>query len=99
MLLIGVLADKDYRLYADMLKPLVRCAFAVTPGVQRALPAEDLSRCFNENGIMTKPCESIASGFEAACACAEENAAPLITAGSLYMYKDIYDAVKAHKSK
>ena len=88
-ILIGVLADKDYSLYCEMLKPLVCRAFAIAPVNHRALSPEVLSECFNRGGIECKPFVSIESGFEAAYGfCRRENI-PLLVIGSLYLYKDI----------
>lgn len=87
--LIGVLADKDYASYAEMLSPLVCRAFAIAPDNPRALPASQLADCFVSRGLPTEPFGSIADGFAAAADFARENSLPLLVIGSLYMYRDI----------
>lgn len=98
-LLIGVLADKDYRSYAEMLRPLIGRVFAVTPDNPRALSAECLSDCFEQQGLLAAPYPTVKEGFEAAYSFCQETDLPLLTAGSLYMYKDIVSEVRRIKTK
>lgn len=88
-ILTGVLADKDYKLYSEMLRPLVERAFTITPDNPRALCASDLAVCFNENGIRAEAFTSIEAGFNAAYDFCKQNRLPLLIIGSLYLYKDI----------
>ena len=99
VILIGVLADKDYRSYADMLRPLVNCAFAVAPDSPRALSSEKLAECFNGFGLDTKAFPDIAAGFDEAYSYCKLKQLPLFVIGSLYMYKDIKNALKKINSK
>ena len=92
-LLIGVLADKNYSAYANMLDGLVSCVFAVSPDNPRALDSKTLAECFEVADIRSKACDSIENGFSAAYSYAKKNDEPLIVLGSLYMYKDIVKAV------
>ena len=97
-LLIGVLSDKDYSSYAEMLLPLVGKVFAVSPDNPRALPAEILADCFKEHGLSAESYPSIQTGFAAAYSYCRENRLPLLAAGSLYMYKDIVCEIERIKT-
>ena len=99
VLLIGVLADKDYRYYADMLRPLVGRVFAIAPNNPRALPSRELAECFNGLCLPTEPFPSVSEGFAAAYAYCCEHLLPLLVAGSLYMYSDIVKEVERIKTK
>ena len=95
-ILIGVLADKDYRLYCRLLRPLVCRAFTIAPENHRALSSEALAECFNEGGIPSESYKNISEGFEAACSYAARESIPLLVIGSLYLYKDIKECAEKH---
>lgn len=95
-ILTGVLADKDYELYREMLCPLIDRAFTITPDNPRALSAEKLADCFNAGGIPTEPFDTVEQGFEAAYAYCKEQGIPLLVIGSLYLYKDIRPLALRH---
>lgn len=89
VILIGVLADKDFELYGEMLSPLICRAYAVAPDNPRALDPIRLSKALQSHGITSEAFETIEKGFEAAYSFCLENKLPLLVIGSLYMYKDI----------
>ena len=62
VLLIGVLADKDYRSLADILAPEADEFVCVTPNSDRALPAEELAQVLRPYGKPVTVCESIKEG-------------------------------------
>ncbi|MBR6874042.1 MAG: bifunctional folylpolyglutamate synthase/dihydrofolate synthase [Ruminococcus sp.] len=92
--LIGVLSDKDYRLYAKKLCPLISQAFTITPDNPRALPAKKLAEALSSEGIPAGAYLSIGEGFEAAFGHCRESRLPLLVIGSLYLYKDIIAQIK-----
>jgi dihydrofolate synthase/folylpolyglutamate synthase len=94
VLLIGVMADKEYGLYADMLGELTDTAFAVKPDNPRALDSKSLAQALTERGMRTLPFEDYAEGARAALDYAKEQDMPLIALGSLYMYQQFTDALK-----
>ena len=94
VLLIGVMADKEYGLYADMLGELADRAFAVKPDNPRALDSSALAQALTQLGLQTLPYEDYAEGAKAACEYAKEHDMPLIALGSLYMYQQFTDAIK-----
>ena len=92
-LLIGTLADKNYKSYVKMLAGLISGVFTVSPANHRALDSKTLAECFEVAGVLAKPYDSVDDGFNAAYSYAKENDMPLLVLGSLYMYKDILNAV------
>ena len=93
VLLIGVMADKEYGLYADMLGELTERAFAVQPDNPRALNSSALAQTLTQRGLTTIPFDDYTSGVRTAYEYAEAHKLPLIALGSLYMYQQFTDAV------
>lgn len=94
-LLIGVMADKEYTLYADMLGNFTSHAFAVKPDNPRALDSRILAETFAEKGIPSDFFESLNDGVKAAYEYAKSRNIPLIALGSLYMYREFVNCLKA----
>ena len=92
-LLIGVMADKDYGLYGDMLGELAVRAFAVKPDNPRSLDSEKLAETLTERGLPTTAFADLSEGVAAAYSYAAENNIPLIALGSLYMYREFTEAL------
>lgn len=92
-LLIGVMADKEYSLYADMLGDLTDHAFTVTPDNPRALNSRILAETFTEKNIPADFFDSLEEGVRTAYNYAKNHNVPLIALGSLYMYREFIDAV------
>jgi dihydrofolate synthase/folylpolyglutamate synthase len=66
LMVTGVCDDKDIdRIYAPLL-PLVDAVYTVTPSVDRAMKAEDLSLFFIHKGIASEPCGSVVGGVNKA---------------------------------
>lgn len=93
VLLIGVMADKEYTLYADMLGSMTRRVFAVKPDNPRALDSEALADMFTDHGIDAEPYCVLSEGVKAAYSFAKAEGLPLIALGSLYMYREFTDAL------
>ena len=94
VLLIGVMADKEYGLYADMLGELADTAFAVQPDNPRALNSGALAQALTQRGLTTRPFDDYDMGVRTAYEYAKEHGMPLIALGSLYMYRQFTDAMK-----
>ena len=92
-LLAGVMADKEYHLYADMLGDLTDKVFTVTPDNPRALDSAALARVFTEKGIAAESFDVLAEGVGSAYSYAKRKGIPLIALGSLYMYREFTDAL------
>ncbi len=93
ILLAGVMADKDYNSMAKTLFPFIKEAFTVTPDNSRALSAEELCRVFKDFDIPATACKTAYEGVKAAVSAAKEHKLPIVTCGTLYMYKQIKDVI------
>ena len=88
VILIGVLADKDYSEVCATVEPYAGQFVTVTPGSYRALSAEDLAAGLARYGKPVTPCATVAEGVKRACELAGEDG--LVCAfGSLYMTGEI----------
>ena len=84
VLLLGVLADKDYASLTAILAPAADAFVCVTPDSERALPASELGAHLERFGKPVTVCASIPDGVSAAMA--EAGAEGMVCAvGSLYM--------------
>ena len=84
VLLVGVLADKDYRGILERLDPAADAWVCVAPENERALPAAELGRCLARFGKPVTVCPTIPEGVRAML----EQAGPGgvgCAVGSLYM--------------
>lgn len=93
-LLMGVLADKDYKDMVGILSPLAEKVFAVTPDSPRALSSEKLADVFLGFGVESRGYNSISEGVASAYIYAKTQNVPLVMLGSLYMYGDVYNSFK-----
>ncbi len=84
VLLLGVLADKDYPRLLEILAPAADAFVCVTPDSPRALPAEALAEHLARFGKPVRACGSIEEGVAAALAEAGETGMACAV-GSLYM--------------
>ncbi len=94
VLLMGVMADKEYYLYANMLYDVSEIIFTVTPDNSRSLDCEVLANYFIQNGMKAKACKSMKEAVKLAENYIKENKCPLIALGSLYMYKDFVEEIE-----
>ena len=84
VLLIGVLADKDYPRLAEILAPAADAWVCVTPDSDRALPAADLGKELARFGKPVTVCGGIPEGVSTAMEQAGPDGA-VCAVGSLYM--------------
>ena len=84
VLLIGVLADKDYPRLAEILAPAADAWVCVTPDSDRALPAADLGKELARFGKPVTVCGGIPEGVSTAMEQAGEDGM-VCAVGSLYM--------------
>ena len=93
VLLMAVMADKDYLRYPELLKDCAEKVFTVAPDNPRALPADRLAEVFVNAGIPAEASESFDDGVKKAYAYALEKGLPLVALGTLYMYNDFKNAL------
>ena len=90
----GVLADKEYELMADELSSVVAYAVTVTPDNPRALSGEDYAEVLASRGINSVAKTSVTDAVNEALDLARKNGLAVVCLGSLYLYKDVSEAVK-----
>ncbi len=96
-LLIGVMADKEYGLYPEILGKFIDKAFTVIPDNPRSLDSDTLAAAFEEKGIDALSCGSVENGFAQALEYAKNRNIPLIVLGSLYMYGEFRQEIKNYE--
>ena len=84
VLLLGVLADKDWGRMLDILLPLAAEAVCVTPESERAMPAEELCAAVRARGVPARAASEIGGGVELARSLAGPGGM-VCSVGSLYM--------------
>ena len=84
LLVTGVCGDKDIDRIYSPLAPLADQIYTVTPAVDRAMKDEELTLFFNNHGIASQPCGSVAAGIRKARAAASEGDLILVC-GSLFV--------------
>ena len=99
VLLMGVMRDKEYALYPDILKGLASMIFTVRPDSTRALDAETLAECFAGRGFAAKACVNMKEAVEASCIFSQKHGVPIIAMGTLYMYNEFMEAFKSAADK
>jgi len=97
VLLIGVMADKEYELYADMLSELANAVFTVKPDNPRSLDSSVLAETFRRKGVRAEAHDDLAEGVKAVYSYASERKLPLIALGTLYMYRQFTEALEELK--
>ncbi|MGB4093555.1 MAG: folylpolyglutamate synthase/dihydrofolate synthase family protein [Ruminococcus flavefaciens] len=95
VMLIGVMADKDYRLYSEMLGNHAAKVFAVKPDNPRALDSASLAKVFSEKNISAESFDVLADGVKSAYEYAKSRNIPLIALGSLYMYREFNEVLRS----
>ena len=88
LLVTGVCDDKDIDLIYAPLVPLADAIYTVTPAVERAMNAEDLSHFFQTQGVASHPCGSVAEGISRARSHAAEDDLILVC-GSLFVVGEV----------
>ena len=91
--LIGVMSDKDYTCYADILREHTETVFTVTPDNPRSLDCQTLAGSFSAHDIPVYAFSDLETGIKSACSYATEKNLPLIAMGTLYMYRDFITAL------
>lgn len=94
ILLIGVMADKEYTVYPELLGNMAAHVFTVKPDNSRALDAHTLAETFTAQGIPATACDSLLEGVQLAHTYAQNSQTPLAVLGSLYMYHDFCEALE-----
>lgn len=92
VVLVGVLADKNYAELCDILAPCADAFVAVAPDHPRALPAQKLAQELNRFGKPVTVASGIPVGVKAARALAGKDGL-VIAVGSLYLAGDVRSTI------
>ncbi len=96
VLLSGMMADKETEKMTQRLSSRVRCCVTTTPSVPRAMPAAELAKAFEKQGLKTYAEDEP----ERALRRARELAGPdgiVLCAGSLYLIGEIRSLLRSEK--
>ena len=99
IVLMGVMADKDYKNLAEQLSGVSQRVFTVTPNNPRALSSKLLAEVFSGYGVEASYYDSINSAAEAVYDYAVRTHLPILAVGSLYMYNDIRTSFENYRTK
>ena len=94
VLLMGVMADKEYARYPELLSGCVDRVFAVCPDSPRSLQPRKLAECFASKGIPAEAFDELEAGVAAAYDYASAKGLPLVALGTLYMYDEVKNAIQ-----
>jgi len=89
VVLIGVMADKDYTVELDMLMEIADSFITVTPNNARSLPAKELALVIERLGGVASAADTVERGVEMALATGKN----ILATGSLYMYEEVKKAL------
>lgn len=84
---MGVMADKDYEAMAELILPLAKHIYTLTPDSTRALPAEKLCAFIRARGGAADPCADVAQLVELVQAQPEDE--KIVVFGSLYLIGEV----------
>lgn len=96
VLLSGMMADKETEKMTQRLSSRVRCCVTTTPSVPRAMPAAELAKAFEKQGLKTYAEDEPARALRRA----RELAGPegiVLCAGSLYLIGEIRSLLRSEK--
>ena len=91
----GVLQDKEYEAMADLIATVASHAITVTPPNPRALSAIRYADVLTSRGIKADYATSVHDGVRSAIELAKREGRAVVCLGSLYLYRDIAEEVKA----
>lgn len=89
VVLIGVMADKDYAVELEILKEIAKSFITVRPANPRSLPAESLAEAIRAIGGECTAAPTVEQGVAMALATGET----VLATGSLYMYEEVKAAL------
>lgn len=99
VIVTGVMADKNYPEIAQMISEIAEKVFCVEPHNSRALSAPRLAEVYSRLGADAVASGSVEQGITSAAEFAVKESLPVLCVGSLYMYSDVYSAIKALKGE
>jgi dihydrofolate synthase/folylpolyglutamate synthase len=95
VLVCGLLMDKDYEHMISAYSSVAEAVFTLTVDSPRALSADALADLLTKNGVKATACQTAEDAVKSAFEYAMRNKLALVMNGSLYMYSQVIDTVKA----
>lgn len=89
----GVMADKDYAIMAETISKIAAFVYCTEPSNARVLPASDYAEVFEGYGVPAEAIPDVAVAVRTAKAMAQSAGLPVLILGSLYMYRQVRDAL------
>lgn len=93
LVVTGVMADKDYGEIAKMISSIAHKVYCTEPENPRVLPAEDYAKAFADCETEAVAIPDVEKAVSTAVVEAKEKGLPLLILGSLYMYRQVRDAL------
>ena len=90
-IIMGMMRDKDVAQSIELLLPIAKEFYTVTPNNDRAMPAEELAELIRACGAVATSFTSVADAIETAARGGE----PALAVGSLYMAGEVHEAFRA----
>ena len=89
-IIMGMMRDKDVSQSIELLLPIAKEFYTVTPNNDRAMPSEELAALIRTFGAAATPFSSVADAIETAARGDE----PSLAVGSLYMAGEVHEAFR-----
>jgi dihydrofolate synthase/folylpolyglutamate synthase len=94
LVVTGVMADKDYPYIARRIGEIAEAVYCITPKNPRALDSWEYAKEFSSLGIEAQGTKNAQEAVFSAMERAKKEKRSIVALGSLYMYSEIFDAVK-----
>lgn len=94
-IVMGMMRDKDVSQSIELLLPIAREFYTVTPDNARAMPAEELAELIRSYGVTATSFSAVADAIETAA----RGGAPTLAVGSLYMAGEVHEAFRDLKER
>lgn len=88
--IMGMMRDKDVSQSIELLVPITKQFFTVTPNNDRAMPSEELAELIHAFGADAMPFSKVADAVETAA----NGKGPVLAVGSLYMAGEVHEAFR-----
>ena len=93
ILIMGMMRDKDVSASIELLLPIAKAFYTVTPDNARAMPGDELAALIASCGAAATPFASVADAVDTAA----RGSDPVLAVGSLYMAGEVHAAFFAWK--
>ena len=92
---MGMMRDKDVSQSIELLLPIAKTFYTVTPNNDRAMPCEELAALIRTFGAHAAPFPKVADAVKTAA----NGEGPVLAVGSLYMAGEVHEAFRTLNDK